>query len=262
MGDKEVWDGMIKDGLWDPYDDVHMGSCGEKCAREMKISRKEQDDYSIESLRRALAAHQSGRLAKEVVPVEARAGRKTVTVAEDEPLAALGAVDEAKIRGLKPAFDRAKGTITAANASTISDGAAALVLMSDAKCASLGAKPIARILGFSDAEQEPVKFPTTPAIAVKKLLAKFPQLSLQDVEAFEINEAFAAVVIANMRILGIPHGKVNKVGGGVAVGHPIGCSGARILVTLLNVLEGPGSLGVAAICNGGGGATAMLVEKL
>ena len=160
-------------------------------------------------------------------------------------------------RSLKPAFDRKAGTITAANASTISDGAAALVLMSEEKGAELGVQPIARVLGYADAEQEPVQFPTTPAKAVKKLLGKFPEISLQDVDAFEINEAFAAVVIANMQLLNIPHEKVNQHGGSCAMGHPIGCSGARILVTLLSV-----RYGVAAICNGGGGATAVLVENL
>jgi len=154
------------------------------------------------------------------------------------------------------------GTITAANASSISDGAAAVVLMSATKCHALGLKPLARVVGFADAEQEPVKFPTTPALAVEKLLRQTGH-RVEDIDAFEINEAFAAVSIANMRLLGIPHEKVNIFGGACAMGHPIGCSGARILVTLNNILDKTGGkLGVAALCNGGGGATAMLIEKL
>ena len=264
MGDKEVWDGMIKDGLWDPYDNVHMGNCGEVCAKEFGITREEQDDFAIESLRRAVAAHTEGHFKDEIAPVEVRVGRKSRVESSDEALAALErtGIKEDKIRGLKPAFDRQAGTITAANASTISDGAAALVLMSEDKSASLGLKPLARIIGFADAEQAPVQFPTTPAKAVEKLVQK-TKISLDEVDAFEINEAFAAVVIANMKLLKIPHAKVNQFGGACALGHPIGCSGARILVTLLNVLQKRnGRYGIAAICNGGGGATAMLVERL
>jgi len=251
---------MIMDGLWDPYDNIHMGSCGEKCAQEFTISRKEQDDFSIESLRRALQAHRSGVFTSEIAPVQVKHGRKVVEVSEDESLMHLNEVNEEKIRSLKPAFDRKNGTITAANASTISDGAAALVLMSEEKSEEINVLPLARIVGYADAEQEPVKFPTTPSKAIEKLMAKHPHLSLNDVSAFEINEAFAAVVIANMRLLGIPHDKVNQRGGACALGHPIGCSGARILVTLLSVLK-EGEYGIATLCNGGGGATAVLVQK-
>jgi len=262
MGDKQVWDGMIKDGLWDPYDDVHMGVCGEKCAKEFGITRKEQDDFAIESLRRAHRAHQKGYFKDEIVPVEVKKGRgNSVIVSDDEPLVSLQ-INESKIRGLKPAFQKDHGTITAANASTISDGAAAVVLMGEETSRALKLKPLARIVGWADSEQDPVKFPTTPAKAIEKLMRKTGR-SLQEVDAVEINEAFAAVVLANMKLLGIPHEKVNQHGGGCGLGHPIGCSGARILVTLINVLEKTGGkLGVAAICNGGGGATAMLIETI
>lgn len=251
-------DGVIKDGLWDPYSNFHMGNAGELCAREMKFSREEQDAYAIESYKRAAKAWETGAFKEEVVPVEVPAGKEKITVTEDED---YKKVKFDKVPALKPAFTK-DGTITAANASNINDGAAAVILMSAEKAKELGLKPLAKITGFADASQAPEWFTTTPALAIPKAL-KMAGKDLKEVDFIEINEAFAVVVLANNKILGLDPNKVNINGGGVSIGHPIGSSGARITVTLANILKNKkAKLGVAGICNGGGGASAIVIENL
>lgn len=251
-------DGVIKDGLWDPYSNFHMGNAGELCAREMKFSREEQDAYAIESYKRAAKAWEKGAFKEEVVPVEVTAGKEKITVTEDED---YKKVKFDKVPALKPAFTK-DGTITAANASNINDGAAAVILMSAEKAKELGLKPLAKITGFADASQAPEWFTTTPALAIPKAL-KMAGKDLKEVDFIEINEAFAVVVLANNKILGLDPNKVNINGGGVSIGHPIGSSGARITVTLANILKNKkAKLGVAGICNGGGGASAIVIENL
>jgi len=251
-------DGVIKDGLWDPYSNFHMGNAGELCAREMKFTREEQDAYAIESYKRAAKAWETGAFKDEVVPVEVPAGKEKITVTEDED---YKKVKFDKVPALKPAFTK-DGTITAANASNINDGAAAVILMSAEKAKELGLKPLAKITGFADASQAPEWFTTTPALAIPKAL-KMAGKDLKEVDFIEINEAFAVVVLANNKILGLDPNKVNINGGGVSIGHPIGSSGARITVTLANILKNKkAKLGVAGICNGGGGASAIVIENL
>ncbi len=257
-GHGTVIDGVIKDGLWDPYSNFHMGNAGELCAREMKFSREEQDAYAIESYKRAAKAWETGAFKDEVVPVEVTAGKEKITVTEDED---YKKVKFDKVPALKPAFIK-DGTITAANASNINDGAAAVILMSAEKAKELGLKPLAKITGFADASQAPEWFTTTPALAIPKAL-KMAGKDLKEVNFIEINEAFAVVVLANNKILGLDPNKVNINGGGVSIGHPIGSSGARITVTLANILKNKkAKLGVAGICNGGGGASAIVIENL
>jgi len=251
-------DGVIKDGLWDPYSNFHMGNAGELCAREMKFTREEQDAYAIESYKRAAKAWETGAFKEEVVPVEVTAGKEKITVTEDED---YKKVKFDKVPALKPAFTK-DGTITAANASNINDGAAAVILMSAEKAKEIGLKPLAKITGFADASQAPEWFTTTPALAIPKAL-KMAGKDLKEVDFIEINEAFAVVVLANNKILGLDPNKVNINGGGVSIGHPIGSSGARITVTLANILRNKkAKLGVAGICNGGGGASAIVIENL
>jgi len=260
LGNGEVVDGLIRDGLWDPYNDHHMGICGEKCATKYNVSRKEQDEYAASSYSRAVEAYKTGSFKKEIVPVEIPGvrGQPSTIVSEDDEYK-NGKLD--KLTKLRPAFDP-KGTVTAGNSSPISDGAAALVLMRESKAKQLGLPVIARIRSYADAEQEPVLFTTTPSLAIPKALSK-AGLTVKDVDFFEINEAFSVVAIVNRQLLGIDQNKLNVNGGAVSLGHPLGCSGARIICALLSVLEQRnGKIGCAAICNGGGGATAIVVERV
>ena len=258
MGHGKLIDSMIHDGLWDPYGDKHMGSCAEACVSKYGFSREAQDDFSRESYRRARAAVEGGAFANEVVPVEVTGRKGTTTVDRDEePFRA----DLEKMAKLKPAFSPT-GSVTAANASKINDGAAALVLTTADEAARRGLKPIARLVAQGSFAQEPEWFTTAPIGAMQKALGK-AGLAVADVDLFEVNEAFAAVAMAAMQGLGIGHDRLNVRGGAVALGHPIGASGARILVTLLHALaERGGRIGCAGICLGGGEATAVVLERL
>ena len=258
LGHGTITDGIIRDGLWDPYSDFHMGNAAEICAKEYKITREEQDAFAIESYKRAAAAYETKSFANEIVPVEVTVGKEKIMVSDDEE---YKKVKFDKMPTLRPAFQK-DGTITAANASKLNDGAAAIVLMSAAKAKELGLKPLAKITGFADASQDPTWFTTTPAIAIPKAL-KMAGKEVADVEYAEINEAFSVVSIINNRLLNLNPEKVNIHGGGVSLGHPIGSSGARIAVTLINVLkEKNAKIGVAGICNGGGGASAIVIENM
>jgi acetyl-CoA C-acetyltransferase len=258
FGNGVLIDGISKDGLMNVYDQQAMGVCGELCAKEHSISREEQDAFAIESYKRSAAAWAAGKFKDEVVPVTVKTRKGDVIVDHDEEYTN---VSFDKIPGLKPVFQK-DGTVTAANASTINDGAAALVLMSAAKAKALGLKPLAKVLGYADAEQAPEWFTTTPAKAVPRAVEK-AGLEMSDIQFFELNEAFAVVGIANTKLMGLDPAKVNVNGGAVSLGHPLGCSGARIIVTLINVLKQNGAkYGAAGICNGGGGASAMVIEAL
>lgn len=258
-GNGELIDGLTFDGLTDVYNHCAMGVCADNTAREMHITRQDQDAYAIESYKRSAAAWAAGKFKEEIVPVEIAGRKGEVTIfAEDEE---YKNVHFDKIPGLKPVFSK-EGTVTAANASTINDGGAAVILMSKEKALALGIKPIARILGFADAAQDPMWFTTTPSIAIPKAL-KAAGVDKKDVGYYEINEAFSAVAIANNIKLELDPAKVNVNGGAVALGHPLGASGARITTTLANVLlQKKATIGVAAICNGGGGASAIVIEHL
>ncbi|RDC57989.1 acetyl-CoA C-acyltransferase [Pedobacter chinensis] len=259
LGHGQVTDGLIKDGLWDVYNDYHMGSAAELCAVECSISREEQDNFAIESYKRAQSAQTAGKFAGEITSIEVKDKKGEVSVidTDDEP----AAVKFEKIPGLKPVFKK-DGTVTAANASTLNDGAAALVLMSAEKAKALGIKPIAKILGYADAQQAPEWFTTAPSKAIPLALHK-ANIDIKNVDYFEINEAFSVVSIANNQLLNLSDDQVNVNGGAVSLGHPLGASGARIMVTLISVLEqNEGKIGVAGICNGGGGASAIVIEKL
>lgn len=258
LGHGQLTDGLVKDGLWDVYNDYHMGSAAELCASTCEISREDQDTYAVNSYKRAQAAQESGKFDTEIIPVEVKDRKGAVIVTkDDEPFA----VNFDKIPGLKPVFAK-DGTVTAANASTLNDGAAALVLMSADKAKALGLKPLAKIIGYADAQQAPEWFTTAPAKAIPLALERAGK-SLAEVDFFEINEAFSVVSLANNKELGLSETTVNVNGGAVALGHPLGASGARIVVTLLSVLEqNNGKIGVAGICNGGGGASALVIEKL
>ena len=251
-------DGMQKDGLVDAYDHNAMGVCADACAAEYKFSREDQDKFAVQSYQRSANAWKDGKFANEVIPVEVPQRRgEPIIISEDEE---FKNVKIEKIPTLRPAFTK-EGTVTAANASTINDGAAALVLMSLQKAKELKLTPIATIRSYADAAQEPEWFTTAPAKALPKALDK-AGLSLNDVDYFEFNEAFSVVGLANMKLLGLEDSNVNVNGGAVSLGHPLGCSGARIIITLLNVLEqNNAKIGAAAICNGGGGASAMIVER-
>lgn len=258
-GNGELVDGLQHDGLTDAYNHCAMGVCADNTAREMNISRADQDNYAISSYNRAAEAWAKGKFKDEVVGVEVtdRKGRVS-TVSEDEE---YRNVSFDKIPGLKPAFTK-DGTVTAANASTLNDGAAAAVLMSAARAKAIGVKPLARIRGFADAAQDPMWFTTTPSLAIPKAM-KIAGVAAKDVGYYEINEAFSAVALANNQKLDLDVNRVNVHGGAVALGHPLGASGCRIVVTLLNVLrQNNQPIGVAGICNGGGGASAMVVELL
>lgn len=257
LGNANIIDGLVKDGLWDVYKDYHMGSAAELCAAECKISREEQDQYALESYKRSTEAYSKGYFKNEIAPVSIPVkGKDPNVVSEDEEYKNLRAD---KVPGLKPAFQK-DGTVTAANASKLNDGAAAVILMSKEKADALGIKPIAKILGFADAQQAPEWFTTTPAKAIPRALEK-AKIDASKVDYYEINEAFSVVSIANNRLLKLDPTKVNVHGGAVSLGHPLGASGARIIVTLINVLkQHGGKIGVAGICNGGGGASAMVVQ--
>ncbi|RLN96935.1 hypothetical protein BBJ28_00019419 [Nothophytophthora sp. Chile5] len=262
LGNATVVDGVIHDGLWDPYNNQHMGMCGEKCAADFGFSREDQDAYTIESYRRAVAASERGFFKTEITPVtiksRGRHGNHPKVFDKDEEM--FNTKPE-KIPSLRTAFKK-DGTITAANASSLNDGAAAMVLMTGAKARELGVTPMARILGFADAAQDPVEFTIAPSKAVPLALHR-AGLQLSDVDYHEINEAFAVVALANMRLMNIPHDRLNVNGGAVAIGHPIGMSGTRIVGTLMHVLkEKDATIGCASICNGGGGAGAMVIERL
>jgi acetyl-CoA C-acetyltransferase len=258
FGPTTLVDGMQRDGLVDVYDGNAMGVCADACATEYKFSREDQDAFAIQSYQRSEAAWNSGKFDNEVVPVEVPQRRgEPIIVSQDEEYSNVR-ID--KIPTLRPAFTK-DGTVTAANASTINDGAAAMVLMSKEKANELGLKPIATIKSYADAAQEPKWFTTAPAKALPKALAK-ANISIDEVDYFEFNEAFSVVGLANMKILGLDDSKVNVNGGAVSLGHPLGCSGARIIITLLSVLEqNNAKIGAAAICNGGGGASAIVVER-
>lgn len=258
-GHSQLVDGLARDGLTDAYDGKAMGNAAELCARDCGISREAQDAFAVESYKRSQAAWQEGKFAAEIVPVSIpqRKGDPVLFARDEEPFN----VKFDKIPELKPAFQK-DGSVTAANASTMNDGAAALLLMSHEKADALGLKPIARILSWADAEQAPEWFTTTPSIAVPKAVAR-AGLKMEDIHYWELNEAFAVVGIENTKRMKIDPAKVNVHGGAVSLGHPLGCSGARIIVTLINVLKQNGAkYGAAGICNGGGGASAMVIESL
>jgi acetyl-CoA C-acetyltransferase len=258
-GNGELVDGLLNDGLWEVYNKFPMGNCADNTAKEMKISREQQDEYAINSYKRVAKATEDGSFKEEIVPVEVpqRKG-DPIVITEDEE---FKNVRFEKIPSLRPVFAK-DGTVTAANASTINDGASALVLMSKEKADALGIKPIAKIRGFGDAAQDPLWFTTAPSLAIP-IAMKRAGVSKEEVDFYEINEAFSAVAIANNMELGLDPEKVNVFGGAVALGHPLGASGARIMTTLHSVLsQKNGKIGVAGICNGGGGASAIVIEKM
>lgn len=258
-GNGEILDGLTYDGLTDVYNHCAMGVCADNTAKEMNLSRQEQDNYAINSYKKSATAWAAGKFKDEIVPVEITGRKGEVTLfAEDEE---YKNVNFDKIPGLKPVFTK-EGTVTAANASTINDGAAAVVLMSKEKAKELGLTPIAKILGFADAAQDAMWFTTTPSLAIPKAI-KAAGIEAKNVDYYEINEAFSAVALANNSKLNLDADKVNVNGGAVALGHPLGASGARITITLANVLkQNNATIGVAGICNGGGGASAIVIERV
>lgn len=259
LGHGQIIDSMIKDGLWDVYNDFHMGSAAELCARDCNIPRQAQDDFAELSYKRAQKAQQNGWFKKEItaVPIPQRKGDPILVSVDDEP----GRANFEKMRTLRPAFDK-EGTVTAANASKINDGACAMVVMAKEAADKLGVKPLARIVAQASAAKAPEWFTTAPIDAIKKILDK-TNMSLEDIDLFEINEAFAVVALAAQNMLGLPQDKLNVHGGAVALGHPIGASGARILTTLLYALQQhEKKRGLAAICIGGGEASSVIVERI
>ena len=259
LGDVKMVDGMVKDGLTDVYGQVHMGVCADKCATEYNISREDQDNFAIESYKRAAAAWDAGKFDEEIVPVEVPQRRgDAIVVSKDEEFTN---VKMEKIPALRAVFTK-EGTVTAANASTLNDGASALVLMSKEKVEELGVTPIAKIVGYGDAAHDPEWFTTAPSKAVPVALKK-AGLQIGDIDYWELNQAFSVVGIVNTQKLGLDPAKVDVNGGAVALGHPLGSSGSRIIITLINVLkQNNGKYGAAGICNGGGGASAMVIENL
>ena len=259
LGDVKITDGMVKDGLTDVYNQVHMGVCADQCADEYHISRKDQDDFAIKSYERAARAWSEGNFNEEIVPVAVPQRRgEDLIVSEDEE---YKNVKLEKIPQLRAVFNK-KGTVTAANASTLNDGASALILMSKEKAEELEIKPIAKVVSYADAAQEPQWFTTAPAKAVPKALAK-ANLKTTDIDYWELNQAFSVVGLVNTKLLGLDPSKVDVNGGAVALGHPLGSSGSRIIVTLINVLkQNNGKFGAAGICNGGGGASALVIENM
>ena len=256
MGNGELVDAMIRDGLWDIYHNVHMGTCGDRCAAKFGFTRTQQDDYAVTSFQRALAAAAAGAFRNEILPLEIKSAKGAVVFDEDEGLQRF---NEEKLRRLRPAFGE-QGTVTAGNASSINDGAAALVVLSGDKAGQLGIHPQARILGYAAAAREPEWFTLAPVLALQQLL-KALGWGVDDVDLFEINEAFSVVPMAAMRDLTIPHEKVNIHGGAIALGHPIGASGARTLVTLIHALKTRGlKRGIDVLCIGGGESIAMAIE--
>ncbi|MDZ7717128.1 MAG: acetyl-CoA C-acyltransferase [Balneolaceae bacterium] len=259
LGHTQAEDGIIKDGLWDVYNDFHMGNAAEICAKECNISREQQDEFAITSYKRAIEAHEKGHFSDELITVKVKDRKGNVTEVEmDEE---LNKVNFDKIPGLRPVFDK-EGTVTAANASSINDGAAAVLVMSEEKAKEMGLKPLARIMSQASAAKAPEWFTTAPSDAMPKAM-KRAGVKKDDIDLFEINEAFSVVSLANNQIMELNPEKVNIHGGAVSIGHPIGCSGTRIIVTLLHALKRTGgTLGCAGICNGGGGASAMVVKML
>jgi len=259
LGNVTMVDGLVKDGLWDVYTNKHMGNCAETCATEKNISREEQDNFAITSYKRSKAAWDAGKFDNEVVPVlvPQRKGDPIIVNQDEE----YKNVFLDKIPTLRPAFDK-DGSVTAANASTLNDGASALILMSKEKMESLGLKPLAKIVSYADAAQDSEWFTTSPSLAIPKALKK-ANLSVGDIDYWELNQAFAVVGLANMKELGLNPEKVDVNGGAVSLGHPLGNSGSRVVVTLINVLkQNNGKLGAASICNGGGGASAIVIENI
>ena len=258
FGSKNMEDGMQKDGLVDVYDNTAMGVLADLCASENKLTREDQDNYSIQSYNRSAKAWAEGKFNEEVIPVEVPQRRgEPIIFSEDEE---YKNVRMDKIPTLRPVFTK-EGTVTAANASTINDGAGAMILMSEEKANELELTPLATILSYADAAKEPKRFTTAPSKALPKALNK-AKISIDDVDYFELNEAFAVVGLSNMKILGLDDSNVNVNGGAVSLGHPLGCSGVRILITLINVLkQNNAKIGAAVICNGGGGASAMVIER-
>ncbi len=257
LGHAKALDGILKDGLWDVYNDFHMGNAAEICAKECGINREQQDEFAISSYKRAIEAHEKGYFDDEIITVKVKGRKGDVSeVTMDEE---LGRVNFDKISSLRPVFDK-EGTVTAANASSINDGAAAVLVMSEKKAKDLGVKPLAKIASHASAAKAPEEFTTAPAEAVPKAI-KAAGIKIGEIDLFEINEAFSVVSLANNDILDLDAEKVNIHGGAVSIGHPIGCSGARIIVTLIHALrQNDGKYGCAGICNGGGGASAMVVE--
>ncbi|TQS37369.1 hypothetical protein Golomagni_02156 [Golovinomyces magnicellulatus] len=260
-GDQTLVDGVLRDGLTDAYGKKeHMGLAGEQCALAHNLTREQQDDYAISSYQKAQKSTEMGIFKTEIVPVIVNGGRgkPSICVETDDEIRNLNVE---KLRAMKPAFSP-NGTITAPNAAPLNDGASALVLVSEQKMKELGLKPLARIIGWGDAADAPIKFTTAPALAIPKAI-KHAKIDASQVDYYEINEAFSAVALANMKILRLEESKVNVHGGSVAMGHPLGCSGARIVTTLINVLrERKAKIGVAGICNGGGGASALVIESI
>ena len=258
-GNGELVDGLMKDGLWEVYNNFAMGHCADNTAKEKKISREEQDEYAINSYKRSAKSWEDGLFDDEIIPVEVPQRRgEPIIISEDEE---FKNVKFEKIPNLRPVFDK-DGTVTAANASTINDGASAIILISKKKAEELGIKPVARIAGFGDAAQDPLWFTTAPSLALPKAIAH-AGLTQDDIDYYEINEAFSVVAIANNQELGLDAEKVNAFGGAVALGHPLGASGARIIATLNSVLHKKGGrYGAAGICNGGGGASAIVIERM
>ena len=259
LGDVIITDGMVKDGLTDVYNQVHMGVCADQCADEYNISRKDQDDFAIKSYKRAAKAWSAENFNEEIVPVAVPQRRgEDIIVSEDEE---YKNVKLEKIPQLKAVFNK-EGSVTAANASTLNDGASALILMSKEKAEEMQIKPIAKVVSYADAAQESKWFTTAPAKAVPKALAK-ANLDTTDIDYWELNQAFSVVSLVNIKLLGLDSSKVDVNGGAVALGHPLGSSGSRIIVTLINVLkQNNGKIGAAAICNGGGGASALVIENI
>jgi acetyl-CoA C-acetyltransferase len=258
MGNGELIDGMIKDGLWDVYNDFHMGSAAEMCAVECNVPREAQDEFAIRSFKLANESIDNGAFKSEIVPVTVQRGKETVEVTEDEN---PRKVKYDKVPTLKPVFKK-DGTVTAANASSINDGAAALVVTSEEYAKSKGWKPAAKIIAYAGHAQEPAKFTTAPIESIKAVL-KRAKMKLEDIDLFEVNEAFAVVSLATQNSLGIPTEKLNVLGGAIALGHPIGASGTRIILTLLNALERQNKrFGLASICIGGGEATSVIIERM
>lgn len=257
LGNGEITDSIIKDGLWDVYNNIHMGSCAESCAKDFNLTREELDAFAINSYKRALDAQKEGRFKDEIIDVKVKVGKDEITVSTDEE---LGKVKFDKISSLKPVFDK-NGVVTAANASSLNDGAAALLIMSEEKAKQLGLNPLVEITDQASAAKAPVQFTTAPADSINKVL-KRANLKISDIDLFEINEAFAVVSLANNKLLGLDDSKVNVNGGAVALGHPIGASGARVLVTLIHEMKKRKSnYGLASLCIGGGEAAALIVKN-
>lgn len=260
-GDNVIVDGIQKDGLTDVYDNLLMGKCAEKCASDHGFSREDQDNYAIGSYKKAQAALEAGKFKNEISPVTIKGvrGKPDVVIEADQEIKNF---NEAKLKSARTVFQKDNGTVTAPNASKLNDGAAAVILVSESKLRELGLKPLAKIAGWGEAATAPVDFTIAPSLAIPKAL-KHAKVNVKDVDFFELNEAFSVVGLANTKLINIDAAKVNAYGGAVAMGHPLGCSGARIIVTLLNVLtqEG-GKIGVAGICNGGGGASSLVIERV